>query len=49
MDPKVFDLYKYTNDSSKYCILEVDLEYPKELSELHSDYLLTQDKIEIKT
>ena len=29
-------------------VLEVDLEYPKELRELHIDYLLAPDKIEIK-
>ena len=46
-DPKVFDLNKYTSNSSKGCVLEVDLEYPKELRELH-DYPLAPDKIEIK-
>ena len=30
IDPKEFDLNKYTSDSSKGCVLEVDLEYPKE-------------------
>ena len=30
-DPKDFDLNKYTSNSSKGCVLEVDLEYPKEL------------------
>ena len=30
------------------CFLEVDLEYPKELRELHNDYPLAPDKIEIK-
>ena len=29
IDPKVLDLYKYTSNSSKECILEVDLQYPK--------------------
>ena len=28
---KEFDLNKYTNNSSKGCVLEVDLEYPIEL------------------
>ena len=32
----------------KGCILEVDLKYPKELLELHNDYPLASDKIEIK-
>ena len=48
IDPKEFDLNKYTNNSSKGCVLEVDLEYPKELHELHNDYPLAPDKIEIK-
>ena len=39
---------KYTSNSSKGCVLEVDLEYPKELRELHNDYPLAQDKTEIK-
>ena len=39
---------KYTSNSSKRCILEVDLEYPKKLRELHNDYSLAPDKIEIK-
>ena len=43
-----FDLNKYTSNSSKGCVLEVDLEYPKELRELHNDYPLAPDKIEIK-
>ena len=48
IDPKEFDLNKYTSNSSKGCVLEVDLEYRKELSELHNDYPLASDKIEIK-
>ena len=39
---------KYTSNSLKGCILEVNLEYPKELHELHNNYLLAPDKIEIK-
>ena len=34
IDPKEFDLREYTNNSSKGCVLEVDLEYPKEFREL---------------
>ena len=30
------------------CVLEVDLENPKELQELRNDYSLTPDEIEIK-
>ena len=39
---------KYTSNSSKGCTLDVDLEYPKELQELHNDYPLVPDKTEIK-
>ena len=31
MDSKKIDLNKYTSNSLKGCILEVDLEYPKDL------------------
>ena len=33
IDPKEFNLNKYTSNSSKGCVLEVDLEYPEELRE----------------
>ena len=42
------DLNKYNSNSSKCCVLKVDLEYPKELQELHNDYQLAPDKTEIK-
>ena len=48
IDPKEFDLSKYTSNSSKGCVLKINLEYPKELRELHNDYTLAPDKIEIK-
>ena len=48
IDPTEFDLNKYTSNSSKACVSEVDLEYPKELRESHNDYPLAPDKIEIK-
>ena len=38
IDPKEFDLNEYTSNSSKGCVFEVDLDYPKELRELHNDY-----------
>ena len=38
IDPKEFKLNKYTSISSEECALKVDLEYPKELQELHNDY-----------
>ena len=49
INPKEFDSNKYSNNSSKGCVLEVDLEYLKELHEFHNDYLLAADKIEIIT
>ena len=39
---------KYTSNSSKGCVLEIGLEYPKELRELHNDYPLAPDNLEIK-
>ena len=39
---------KYNSNSSKGCVLNVNLEYPKELSELHNNCPLASDKIEIK-
>ena len=48
IDPKEFDLNKYTSNSSKGCVPKVDLEYPKELHELHNGYPLAPDRTEIK-
>ena len=48
INPKEFNFNKYTSNSLKGCVLEVDLEYPRELRELHNDYLLAPDQIEIK-
>ena len=48
IDPKEFELNKYTSNSSKVCVREVDLEYPKELRELRSDFSLPPGKIETK-
>ena len=47
IDTKEFNLNKYPHNRQKRCVLEVDLEYPKTLQELHNDYPLTPDKIEI--
>ena len=46
---KEFDLNKYTNYSSKGCVLEADLEYPEEKRELHKNVPLAPYKIEIKS
>ena len=48
IDPNNTDLNKYTSNSSKECAIEVDLEYPKELQELHHNYPFPPDKIETK-
>ena len=48
IDSKEFDLNKYISNSLKGFALEFKLEYPKELRELHKDYSLALDKIEIK-
>ena len=42
-DPKKFDLTEYSGNSSKGCVLEVDLQHHKELSQLHNDYPLASD------
>ena len=42
------DLAKYRKNSKKGIILEVDLEYPKELHDLHNDYPLAAEKIKTK-
>ena len=48
IDHKEFDLNKWTRNSSKECVLEVGLEYLKELRQLQNDYPWDLDKIEIK-
>ena len=48
IDPKEFYLNKCNHNISKKCVLEVDLECPKELHKLHNDYPLAPDKIETK-
>ena len=45
---KEFDLKKHARNSWEGRVLEVDLEYPKELQELHNDFSLAPDNIEIK-
>ena len=45
---KLNKLNKYISNSLKGCVIEVGLEYPKELQELNNDYPLAPDKTEIK-
>ena len=46
MYPKKFELNKYTSNSLKGCVLEeIDLKYPEELGELHSNYRFPSGKI----
>ena len=41
------NLGKYTENSEKGLILEVDLEYPQELHDLHNDYPLGPEKVKV--
>ena len=41
------NLGKYTDDSKKGLILEVDFEYPQELHDLHNDYPLGPEKVKV--
>ena len=41
------NLAEYEDDSKKGLILEVELEYPKELHDLHNDYPLGPEKVKI--
>ena len=44
---KKTNLSKYTENSEKGLILEVDLEYPQELHDLHNDYPLGPEKVKV--
>ena len=44
---KKTNLAKYKEDSKKGLILEVDLEYPEELHDLHNDYPLEPEKVKV--
>ena len=47
IDPKDLVIYKCTCNSLRGCALEVDLEYLKKLRQLHNDYNLAPNKVEI--
>ena len=48
MNPEKFNLDKYKDASLRGYVLEVNLECPKDLHELHSDHPLVPEKLEIK-
>ena len=48
LNSEKFNLDKYKDASLRGCVLEVNLEYPKDLHELHSDHPLVPEKLEIK-
>ena len=48
LDPAKFSLDRYNDNSFRGCVLEHDLEYPKEVQGLHNDYPLPQHKLEIR-
>ena len=41
------DLGKYKADGKKGLVLEVDLEYPRELHDLHNDYPVAPEKAKV--
>ena len=46
--PEYINLHSYDEDSAKGLILEVDLEYPPELHDLHNDYPLAPEKMVVQ-
>lgn len=44
IDAEGFDLHESSDNISKRCILEDNLEYPGELHDLHKDYILAPEK-----
>ena len=48
IDPREFKSNKYSSNSLKGCVLEIDLEYPRELPQLNNIYPLVRYKVGIK-
>ena len=48
IDPREFKSNKYSSNSLKGCVLEIDLEYPRELPQLNNNYPLVPYKVGIK-
>ena len=46
---KRIDLGKYKADGKKGLILEVDLEYPQGLHDLHNDYPIAPEKVKVSS
>ena len=46
-DPKDFNLDNYLNDSPIGFFLEIELDYPDELHDLHNDYPLSIEQLEV--
>lgn len=47
VNPKDFNSHNYSDNSNKGCFLEVYLDYPDELNDLHNDYHLFGEKIKV--